>query len=223
MSETTTAPSAARNRWIFLAVIVVALVAVDQWTKFLAVKHLTVAMDVAGATTTGEQLRAFTSVTHPPAKRFEDGTRCVAVVKSFWSHCYAENPGAAFSFARSWPENVRIPFFHVVTVIALVLMFTYYRKLQPNQKLLEWALPLVMGGALGNLIDRIIRGYVVDFVDWHMNDFAWANPGVHWPTFNFADTGISVGIGLIALDSLLMWLAQRRDATVLKAKAAKAA
>ena len=219
MSETTKAPETGQTkvRWGFLVAIALTIVAADQVTKFVAVKHLTQAFDIAGATTLGEQVRAFVSVEHPPKTRFADGGFCVPVVRAFWSHCYAENPGAAFSFARSWPANVRIPFFHVVTLLAVGMMIFYYRKLQPGQHLLRWALPLVLGGAVGNLIDRIIRGYVVDFIDWHLNDFSWQPGGYHWPTFNVADTGISIGIGLIALDSLVVWLAQRKAVPATKA------
>ena len=212
MSEKNPGPNT-RTRWGLLIGVALALVAADQVTKFLAVKHLTTAFRDVGAQTLGEQVRAFVSVEHPNARAHEPGSRCVPVVKAFWSHCYAENPGAAFSFARNWPEHVRVPFFHVVTILAIVMITLYYRKLEPGQHLLRAALCLVMGGAVGNLIDRLVRGYVIDFIDWHLNDYWWATPSVHWPTFNIADVGISVGVGLIALDSILQWFAQRRAAT----------
>ena len=66
-----------------------------------------------------------------------------------------------------------------------------------------------MGGALGNLLDRVMRSYVIDFIDWHLNDPNW-HTRWHWPTFNVADTGISLGVALIALDTLKSWWAQRK-------------
>lgn len=197
-------------RWKVFIAVALAVVAADQVTKFLAVKHLTNAMSEFGAESFAQELRAFIAVEHPSALLHEPGSRCVPVVKSFWSHCYAENPGAAFSFARDWPDAIRVPFFHVVTVLAILMITLYYRKLEPGQRILQAALCLVMGGAVGNLIDRLIRGYVIDFIDWHLNDYWWANPSVHWPTFNIADVAISVGVGLIVLDSILMWFAQRK-------------
>lgn len=200
-----------RPRWGLLVAVVLALVAADQATKFLAVKHLTTGFRDFGARTFPEELRAFIAVEHPTPRAYDSGHRCVPVVKAFWSHCYAENPGAAFSFAHNWPESIRVPFFHVVTLIAVVMIALYYRKLERGQRILHAALCLVMGGAVGNLIDRLIRGYVIDFIDWHLNDYWWAKPSVHWPTFNIADVGISVGVGLIVLDSLLVWLEQRKQ------------
>lgn len=197
-------------RWGLFIAVALAVIAADQVTKFLAVKHLTNAMSEFGAQSFGQELRAFIAVEHPNAVAYEPGSRCVPVVKSFWSHCYAENPGAAFSFARDWPDAIRVPFFHIVTLLAIVMISLYYRKLEPGQNILRAALCLVMGGAVGNLIDRLIRGYVIDFVDWHLNDYWWAKPTTHWPTFNIADVAISVGVGLIVLDSILMWFAQRK-------------
>jgi signal peptidase II len=152
------------------------------------------------------------------------------VIPHFWSNRYAENPGAAWSMLASAPESVRDPFFRIVSVVALCLIAFYYSRLRPGQGLLGVALSLVMGGAIGNLIDRFVRSYVIDFIDWHVNDaewrklwdwpsiewtnhglgFTWVKMHPHWPTFNIADTGISVGVALIALDTLLVWWAQRR-------------
>jgi len=196
VSEGTT--TAGRPSWTFLIVVALLVLAADQATKFLAVKHLTTAFQQENALTFGEQVSAYLSKKHPaPAERHD-------FIPVFWSHRYAENPGAAWSFAANWPENVRIPFFHLVSLTALVLIGLYYSKLLPNQKILKVALSLVMGGAAGNLADRLQRGYVIDFIDWHLNDPEWVTR-MHWPTFNVADTGISVGVALIALDTILVW------------------
>src|SRR5262249_6305384 len=67
----------------------------------------------------------------------------------------------------------------------------------PHQYALRWGLPLVLGGALGNVFDRIRYGYVIDFVDVHI---MWHGKDRHWPTFNVADIAICIGVGLMAID-----------------------
>jgi signal peptidase II len=188
----TPATSAEKPAWKPLVLIASTVLLLDQWTKFLAVKHLTTALREVQAEGLVDEIQTWLAHRHPGGR-----VRVEPLIDSFWSWTYAENPGAAWSFASQWPDAIRIPFFHVVSVIAIGLIGLYYRRLLPNQKLLRVALSLVMGGAFGNLVDRLVRGYVIDFIDWHWNDKA------HWPTFNVADVGISVGVGLIALDSLL--------------------
>jgi signal peptidase II len=92
-------------------------------------------------------------------------------------------------------EKLRVPFFYLVSLGAVIFIFWYYRKLSDEQRYLQIALALVLGGALGNALDRLLRGYVIDFIDWHWRD-------LHWPTFNIADAGISVGLVLLFLDML---------------------
>ena len=111
---------------------------------------------------------------------------------------------------RAVTEKFRAVFFMVVSLIAIVLIAMYYARLASNQKMLRVALALVMGGAVGNLIDRVIRSYVIDFIDWHWNDPNWMTRW-HWPTFNVADTGISIGVALIALDTIRQWWAMRKQ------------
>lgn len=196
-----------RMPWGGLAAVTAVVLAADQATKFLAVKHFTNLLQ--GVEGLGPQLSKWLSEKHLMGMA-RSPVELEPVLRAFWSWRYAENPGAAFSFAHSWPESVRVPFFHVVTLVAIVMIAGYYRKLKPGQALLQWALSLVMGGATGNLADRVLRGYVIDFIDWHLGDHLWQRPGVHWPTFNVADAAISVGVGLIALDSILAWRAQRK-------------
>ena len=71
-----------------------------------------------------------------------------------------------------------------------------YYNIVSQQKLLALSLALILGGALGNLYDRAVYGYVVDFIDWHVN-------GYHWPAFNIADAGISCGAVLLILDTFI--------------------
>jgi signal peptidase II len=103
------------------------------------------------------------------------------------------NTGAAFSFlsaAGGW-QNA---FFAAVAAIAAVVIVVLLRRLGPGERMLALALALVLGGALGNLADRLVHGHVVDFIDLHY-------AGWHWPTFNIADSAISAGALLFVLDS----------------------
>ena len=91
----------------------------------------------------------------------------------------------------------RRPFFLLVSVAAIAFIMTLYRRLQPKQRALRWGLPLVLGGALGNVLDRIRYGHVIDFIDAHI---VYKGIDHHWPTFNVADIAICVGVGLMAVD-----------------------
>jgi signal peptidase II len=178
-------------------VVAAALFACDQGTKFLAVKHLTHAFAAAGPTDLSSEIRTFLSARHPVPKA------PTAVVPAFWSHRYAENRGAAFSLGAGWADGLRGPFFALVPLLAMGLIVVYFRGLPEDQRLSRVGLSLLLGGAAGNLADRALRGYVIDFVDWHWNDVAWAHPARHWATFNVADAGICLGVGLLLLESAL--------------------
>lgn len=106
------------------------------------------------------------------------------------------NPGAAFSFlsdASGWQRW----FFVAVSSIASVLLVWWLHKLKSGQWLLALALALVLGGAVGNLIDRLWLGHVVDFIQLYYRSF-------YWPAFNVADSAISVGAVLLIWDALFV-------------------
>jgi signal peptidase II len=125
--------------------------------------------------------------------RLEGYPGMIEVWKDHLSLILARNRGGAWGLLQSTSENVRRPFFLLVSVAAIAFIMTLYRRLQPHQKALQWGLPLVLGGALGNVFDRIRYGHVIDFIDAHVKDH-------HWPTFNVADIAICVGVGLMAVD-----------------------
>lgn len=114
-------------------------------------------------------------------------------VASFWNWVLAFNPGAAFSFLADQPGWQRWLF----TALALGVSgwIAFMLRQHPQQKLLSLALTLVMGGALGNVIDRVRFGAVVDFVQWHV-------AGYYWPAFNVADSAITIGAVLLVIDQL---------------------
>lgn len=113
-------------------------------------------------------------------------------VFSFFNIVRAHNTGAAFSFLAGEPGWQRW-FFAVIAVVVSVMLVQWLRKLPRNDRFMAVALTLVLGGAIGNLIDRMLLGYVVDFLD-----FYWG--GYHFPAFNIADSAITVGAVMLAID-----------------------
>lgn len=115
-------------------------------------------------------------------------------VTGFFNLVRAHNSGAAFSFlaqAGGWQRWL----FTGIGVLASALMIWMLRS-HPGQKLFGFAISLILGGAVGNVIDRLVHGYVVDFLDFH-----WA--GWHFPAFNAADSAITLGAVCLLLDELL--------------------
>ena len=108
----------------------------------------------------------------------------------------AHNYGAAFSFlsdAGGWQRWLFTGLASVVTVVLIVWLF----RLPAREKMTAAALGLIIGGAVGNLIDRINHGYVVDFIDVYYGDW-------HWPAFNLADSAITCGVVLLLIDGLFL-------------------
>jgi signal peptidase II len=140
------------------------------------------------------------------AEQHLDGNTVAELWKNHVTLLLAKNRGGAWGLLQSTSENVRRPFFLLVSVAAIAFIMTLYRRLNPNQRALKWGLPLVLGGALGNVFDRIRYGHVIDFIDYRadwmrvMNEKLLHNSNDHWPTFNIADVAICVGVGLMALD-----------------------
>jgi signal peptidase II len=122
----------------------------------------------------------------------------VTVIENFFHITYVRNKGAAFGILAD--SAIRVPFFITVATVAALAILWYLRQLREDQRLLQFALSLVFAGAVGNLIDRVRLGEVIDFLDVH-----WYQH--HWPAFNVADSAITVGVGLLLLD---LWYEERR-------------
>ena len=109
------------------------------------------------------------------------------------------NPGAAFSFladAGGWQRW----FFTAIAVGVSIMLITWLYKLPRHQKWLAVALALILGGALGNLYDRVMYGYVIDFLSVHGEIFQWLTGSPRFPAFNIADSAISVGAVMMIID-----------------------
>ncbi len=123
----------------------------------------------------------------------------IPLIPDFFDIAFVMNPGAAFGIMASRSSSFRSPFFMLVSVLAIgLIVYYYHRFLHEPTRLPSGALGLILGGAVGNLIDRMRFGMVIDFLDFHV-------AGYHWPAFNVADAAISIGVGLMLLRMLREW------------------
>jgi signal peptidase II len=113
----------------------------------------------------------------------------IPVIPGFFNLTHIYNPGGAFGFLSGSSSVLRHGFFLVASIAAMGLILLLYAKTPPGQGWLEVGLSLILGGAIGNVVDRIRIGKVIDFLDVYIKD-------LHWPAFNVADSAITVGIGL---------------------------
>ena len=113
----------------------------------------------------------------------------IPVIPGFFNLTHIYNPGGAFGFLSSGTSELRHAFFLVSSIAAMGLILFLYVKTPPGQRLLDVGLSLILGGAVGNVIDRIRIAKVIDFLDVYVKNF-------HWPAFNVADSAITIGICL---------------------------
>ncbi|MBX7101913.1 MAG: signal peptidase II [Myxococcaceae bacterium] len=202
-----------QKKYVVLIAVALGVVALDQWVKFEVLSELTTALDGKGG---GDGIGVF--LHDAPELRFDgfhyQSKRAITVSENFFRLRYAENPGAAFGLFRGLPENLRGPLFHLVTLGAVVLISYYFTKLTGAkvERFAYYGLPLVLGGAVGNWIDRLARGFVIDFLEAHWFDKA------AWPSFNVADMAICVGVGLLLIDSFVR--KEKKDAKPVPAQSA---
>jgi signal peptidase II len=116
------------------------------------------------------------------------------VVANFFHLTYVQNPGAAFGFlARQSPAFLQW-FFPSITMVAVLALVLYFSTVPHQHRRTLWGICLIIGGAIGNGIDRLWLGRVIDFLDVHWYSY-------HWPAFNLADSAICIGVGLLLLDA----------------------
>ena len=113
----------------------------------------------------------------------------IPIIDGLFNLTYVRNTGAAFGIFAGSAEIFRRPFLILVSILASGFIISLLRRLEDRQKGLLSALAFVLGGAIGNLIDRIFYGEVIDFLDVYWRDY-------HWPAFNIADSFITVGVAI---------------------------
>jgi signal peptidase II len=117
----------------------------------------------------------------------------ITVVPGFFNITHVRNKGAAFGMLSNLPEFWRSAFFITITIAAVAALVALIVK--TRERLTVYAFSLIAGGAVGNVIDRIRYGEVVDFIQWYVK--SW-----YWPSFNVADSAITIGVGLLAIEML---------------------
>lgn len=127
----------------------------------------------------------------------------IPVIHDFFNLTYVQNKGAAFGLLAQAHPSFRVPFFIIVPFAALGSIAYVFRRLPDHDYRMATAFSLVISGAIGNLIDRLFLGYVVDFLDFH---WKWT---YHFPAFNVADSAICVGVGFLMLD---LFIQERKGA-----------
>jgi signal peptidase II len=120
----------------------------------------------------------------------------IELIDGFFYITHARNPGAAFGLLVDWPAEWRLVVFLAVAAVAIAVIVSFYRSLAPGERFNAVALGMILGGSLGNLTDRVVRGEVIDFLHFRL----WS--GFAWPDFNVADTCIVMGVGGLIIELL---------------------
>lgn len=144
------------KRFTILAVVSLAIIALDQVTKSYVVSKMYL-------------------------------HQSIPIIPDYFSLTYIRNPGAAFGILASSSSGFRMVFFLMTSIFALGLLITIFVRLEPSDWWGQLTIASIFGGAIGNLIDRLQFGEVVDFLDFYIS-------GYHWPAFNVADMAISIGV-----------------------------
>jgi signal peptidase II len=156
----------ANRKYLVFSVFMALSLVLDQWTKTLARTHL----------------KSLSPLTPK------------VVVDGFFNLRYSENPGVAFGMLQEVPGG-RL-WLTLLAVLAFVLVIFYLRSTENGATRMHVALGLVGGGALGNVLDRMMYGKVTDFIVWHYKHH-------EWPAFNVADAALCVGVGLMIVDMFI--------------------
>ena len=125
-------------------------------------------------------------------QRFSPG-ESRTLIDGFFELSYIRNTGVAFGLFSSTDSPAKAILLSGLAVVAAVIVVVYSVRNSAKEHLLQMALALILGGAIGNLSDRLLHGYVIDFLYFHVRDY-------YWPAFNVADTAISVGVAFLAVD-----------------------
>ena len=117
----------------------------------------------------------------------------IAVIPGYFDIVHTQNEGAAFGMLAGATAGFRVPFFYIVAAIAVVVILVMLWRMRDDERLLPLSFALVLGGIVGNILDRVRFGAVVDFLSVHWRDVA------HWPAFNVADSAITVAMALLII------------------------
>ena len=117
----------------------------------------------------------------------------------FLDFTHIRNTGVAFGMLQGLPAGLKLPFFVFVFVIAIVVIVSIIKNTDEKNKSMIIGLAMILGGAVGNSIDRFRLGYVTDFIDFHW----FGDPALHWPPFNISDSSITIGAVIVVVTGLI--------------------
>jgi signal peptidase II len=120
----------------------------------------------------------------------------IEIIPNYLRFSHVQNTGVAFGFFADFQAAWKPYALSAMAVLAVVVILIYSARMPSNRTLLQLALAVTAGGILGNFTDRIIHGFVTDFIEFHVRE------AFHWPTFNIADSAITIGIALLLLDTV---------------------
>jgi len=122
--------------------------------------------------------------------------KTVEIIPGFFNLIHVRNTGGAFGIFGGEKGPLGSVLFVVASLVAVGILVVLFLRVKEHEKTLAFSLALLLSGAIGNLLDRLSYGEVIDFLDFHVSLY-------HWPAFNVADSAISIGIGLMALELLI--------------------
>lgn len=133
----------------------------------------------------------------------------IPVITHFFDIVHGRNTGAAFGLLSGWDSPLKNWFFYLIGIAAVVFLYYYTKSVTENDKISLLALGFILGGALGNVIDRLARSSVVDFLSFHIYDRIWKftlfgyriEIPLTWPAFNVADSAITVAVVLLVIQA----------------------
>jgi len=133
----------------------------------------------------------------------------VPVISGIFDIVHGRNTGAAFGFLSDWDSVFRNYFFYAIAILAVIFLYHYVKTVEEDDRLSLFSIGFILGGASGNVFDRILRGSVVDFLSIHYNNEIWRIEkfGYHltvpltWPAFNVADMAISIAVALLIIQN----------------------
>lgn len=160
------------NKYIKLVAVIIVLVVVDQFTKYLALDNIAL----------GDVIQ----------------------ITPFFNLTLVYNPGGAFGFLAQSGETLRMLVFIAAVAVIIIIMIVFYAHYYSKSRRTSLWISMIISGAIGNLIDRARLQNVIDFLDLHVF-------GYHWPTFNFADICVTLGLILFILHILLEGVFRRRQ------------
>ncbi len=203
-SVTKLTPEAQRAKRLsifFLVLMVIGSIGLDQVTKVHAQNSLMRWSDEKDPALYQGQRYPLYAVGSP---FFNEGSKFYV---SFSTN-YVRNLGAAWGALSGLSDNIRVPFFYLVTCLAVIIIVVYMRSMPVNHRLSIFALSLILSGAIGNFLDRVRLGYVIDWIDVRWNLLGWR---YDFPNFNFADSAITVGVSLLMFEMLVLDALRKRS------------